>query len=98
MGNRNWGAAALLKAVWWDLRLASLLTQLLLLLLNLSALMTWLRKEVCENRVAFVRWQMQNIQYNTQNFGGGILRKDGEARLLYSSSGGCGMPPCHLFY
>jgi len=28
VGSRNWAAAALLKALWWDLRLASLLTHL----------------------------------------------------------------------
>jgi len=29
VGQLEWGVAALLKAVWWDLRLASLLTHLL---------------------------------------------------------------------
>jgi len=36
VGIRNWGRAASRKAIWWDLRLASLLTHLLLLLLLFS--------------------------------------------------------------
>jgi len=44
LGSQNWGAVALLKAIWWDLRLASLLTDLLYLVFDL------LSKVIVESR------------------------------------------------